>query len=754
MTTDRSSYVPRGAPLTVVVDPGSPSHGTVPALELCGTLDVAGLEAAVEEVTAHRPHGPVWRYQLHRHGPRHHTLTLTAVSTVPAGAPDDFPVGLLADLLTAGPTAKWSTDDARYGPPDAQDGAPVTSAPPPGPVSGFVTPSPLQCELLAASDAQPGAGRHIEQLTFDWHGPLDPERFVAAWQSVFDHESVLRAAFDDAPDARIVLHERVTPEVVRLPYIADVWDALVESDRSRGVDPRRPGPLRVTVLSGEASPPHASPDGTERPHRVLLTYHQALLDGFSVRLLVQEFFRAYLADGRLPGGHRRPDLGDYSDWLAAQDLTPAREFWTRAARSAGAASLPGPVGGSGRRGGPGRARLRLTPEETDRLSAWAGTWGATESSALQAVWALLLYRGTGADGTAPVTFSVTVSGRGIPLKSVERMPGALRNPLPLSVDIDPDATVPRLLTVLRDDVLALSAYEWVSAGQIRAWTDRPAAEIGVVRAGDGQPDDGQRGDGQRGEGRPGKGQRGEGQPGDGQAGEGQSAPGSLLVFQSNLQPAVAPPAELAAHGIRVSTPTTLDADTAFPLTLVAHRDSTDGLVLALSHDLAWLPEASEVLADVGRLLRRLPYDADEFMTIRQLLGALASPAPARPEPLLRTLRVAAHADAGTVCLIAAPELPDSRYEQLARSYPGPEAVVLLSSVPATAADRHAVLPALIGNGERLVLGGFSGGGAAAYEFARRLVAEGAAPPLVVLTNAATPVDDLARALEAAAERAG
>ncbi|MDG4865657.1 condensation domain-containing protein, partial [Streptomyces sp. T-3] len=267
--------------------------------------------------------GPGRHYRLHRHGPAHHTLTFDAERTARAGSPGDFPVGLLADLLTAGPTANRPPTAARYGPADAEGIAEAASVPPPGPAIGVVTPSPLQCELLADADAHPAEGRHIEQLTWDWHGPLDPERLAAAWQSVFDHESVLRAAFDDAPDPRIVLHEQVTPEVVRMPYDADDWDALVERDRQRGVDPRRPGPLRITVLSAESPAPHASPDDAERPHRVLLTYHQALLDGFSARLLVQEFFRAYLADGRLPGGDRRPDIGDYSAWLAAQDLAPA-----------------------------------------------------------------------------------------------------------------------------------------------------------------------------------------------------------------------------------------------------------------------------------------------------------------------------------------------------------------------------------------------------------------------------------------------
>ncbi|MDG4865658.1 hypothetical protein P8605_46670, partial [Streptomyces sp. T-3] len=115
MTTERSSYVPRGATLTVVVDPGSPRYGTPPALELCGTLDIAGLEAAVDRITARRPQGPGRHYRLHRHGPAHHTLTFDAERTARAGSPGDFPVGLLADLLTAGPTANRPPTAARYG---------------------------------------------------------------------------------------------------------------------------------------------------------------------------------------------------------------------------------------------------------------------------------------------------------------------------------------------------------------------------------------------------------------------------------------------------------------------------------------------------------------------------------------------------------------------------------------------------------------------------------------------------------------
>ncbi|MGC3004735.1 hypothetical protein ACPF8X_41760, partial [Streptomyces sp. G35A] len=184
-----------------------------------------------------------------------------------------------------------------------------------------VAASPLQRELLADADAHPGTGRQIEQLSWVWHGPLDAGRFTAAWQSVFDREAVLRASFDHGRDPAITVHDRVVPEVVRTAHPGTSWPEALAADQRRGLDPRSPGPLRLTLFDG------ATGDGTGVPAtRVLLTYHQALLDTWSVRLLLAGFYRAYLADGDLPGGDRRPDVRDHARWLAAQDLAPAREF--------------------------------------------------------------------------------------------------------------------------------------------------------------------------------------------------------------------------------------------------------------------------------------------------------------------------------------------------------------------------------------------------------------------------------------------
>ncbi|MFJ9033998.1 condensation domain-containing protein [Streptomyces sp. NPDC102274] len=702
MTASHSSHTSPDEPMTVVVDPGEPPYDTPAVLELRGAMDTGRLEAALDRIAARLPDGPRWQHRITYHGPGHHTVRLTT------GTPGDVPVGLLADLLT--------------------DLLPV------GTVIRTLTPSPLQRELMADADAHPGTGRHVEQLTWVWHGPLDPERFTAAWQALFDRESVLRAAFADSPEPRIVLHDHVEADVVRLPHGTDDWAALVERDRRRGLDPRRPGPLRVTVLGGGPAGSVTAP-----PTRVLLTYHHALLDDFSARLLLRGFCRAYLADGRLPGGERRPDLGDHAHWIAGQDTAAAREFWSWAAPPPDAAHSPLPAaeatattavlapGGTG--AVTGRARLRLTAAQTARLSAWAATWGSTESGALQAAWALLLYRATGSADAEAVRFSVALSGRGILMEGAERLPGALRNPLPMSVVVDPRSSVPRLLTALRDRLLDMAAYEWVSAGQIRAWTEAPDRPPGP--------------------------------------------PGSLVVFESRPRLLEGVVTELAAQGVRVALPETRGARTAFPVTLVAHHHDDGGLVVNVSYDRARFTGVTDVLGHLGRLMRELPRVADESTSIAGVLELMADgdaahadsarDAGARADtdatqeegvfPVI-TLRPARDSGAGIVCLLPSHHNPRRCYDLLARSYRGPEALVLLGSLPRDPRAMYTALRPLADVGGHLVLAGFSGCGETAYETARLIMAAGGRPPLLVLAAASTDADDFARLLEAAARRTG
>jgi len=581
------------------------------------------------------------------------------------------------------------------------------------PIPSVFRATPQQSALYTGGDGQPGTGRHVEQLVWIWRGPLDVECFTAAWQSVFDCESVLRTAFTGGPEPQLMVHSRVTPEINRRVHSSDELTDLLERDRLRGFDLRCPGALRLTLLETGRT----GPGGTASPTRIVLTYHRAFLDSWSAHILLREFYRAYLAGGTLPGGERRPDLRDYTAWFATQDLEPARAFWGRSAPPLGAASRPGRPAEATGLTGVGRSRLRLDPAETIRLTRWAAKWGVAESSVVQAVWAMLIYRASGATAAAPVCFAVSVPGRGITLDGAARMLGPLRNSLPMSVDVDPTGTIPSLLRQLRDRALDMAAYEWVPGDRVRP---RDAS------------------------------------------GEDTDPVDTVIVFEEPPYPVEGLENELAAHGIQADFHGTVPARSLLPIGLLAHHDKAGALVFTVVHDRALLDEeaAEELLAQSVLLLHELPLWARESTTVAQTLELLegrdvpsmaetAAAGSGRGDALV-TLRRAGEEQAGTICLLLPPGASATCYDLLARVYAGPQELLVLTTDADTARNALAARAA----DRFLLLGGFSGVGARACDIARRIATDGGRRPRVVLAGVTGSeyerARELARALRDAA----
>ncbi|MFD3937655.1 condensation domain-containing protein [Streptomyces sp. NPDC058611] len=659
--------------MTVVVTPGPP-----PSLDLHGTLTPAALRAALATLPPCTP-------TLHRHTPHHHTLTLP---------PPPFPAGRLSDLLTGAPAGH---------PRSTAEHPPHPARRPAGPGPRTALPAtPLQRHVLLDAMTHPGAGLHVEQLHWRWHGPLDARRFTAAWQTLYDGEAALRTALAAPPapgtGPLVAVHPHAVPQLERHARGSADWHALLLSERMREFDLYRPGTaLRIALLE--------EPD---RVQRVLLTYHQALLDGWSARLLQRALYRAYLADGRPAGRGRRPDIRDHLRWTAGQDPQPARAYWSRAPIPAAAARLPLRPPARPARRGHGRTRRRLTPYEALRLRNWAADHGATESTALHAVWALQLHHAAPHPGT--VAFAAAVSGRGIPLPGADRLPGPLRSAVPLHVRIDPAAPLTRLLADLTTQALNASSYEWIAPTQSTHWSrpptpgphpgpargtgpaptpgSTPGPHPGPARAQDpgadadpghapapvpdadygAAPTSGAAPDPAAGTGSaagmrlrtaagsavaspqsPAAGGPAGVPAGDGPPGE-PDVPESLIVFEAHAPagPAGDPVhAELAAEGVHVGPAEAVAAHTALPFAVTAHHDAEGGLVLTAVHDRARVTDAdaAETLAQTARMLRELPSAAWEPVTVGDALTLLAadgggdSPVPRATPPAARTLRI-------------------------------------------------------------------------------------------------------------------
>ncbi|MYU47419.1 hypothetical protein GTV15_01805 [Streptomyces sp. SID7803] len=263
---------------------------------------------------------------------------------------------------------------------------------------------------------------------------LNPDALERAVQTVLDRHDALRAAFVQPPGGPWV---QVIPEKVRVPWrvrtAADQAEvaALAAAERREGFDPAEPPPLARFLLVQLSDDDHAASEQSAE-HRLVVTNHHILLDGWSLPLLLREIFAACrpVADDR-SDGDALPAVTPYqayASWLAQQDVQAAERTW-QAALSGGVDSCR-VVPGAGRTAGARRELHRRLPERvTARLRETGRSLGVTTSTMVHAAWGLVLGRLT---GRWDVVFGSVVSGRPPPaVPGIESMIGCFINTVPV-----------------------------------------------------------------------------------------------------------------------------------------------------------------------------------------------------------------------------------------------------------------------------------------------------------------------------------
>jgi amino acid adenylation domain-containing protein len=330
--------------------------------------------------------------------------------------------------------------------------------------------SPLQEGLLFQSLYAAGPGVYVEQIVSTASG-ADPATLEKAWAAVTAARNVLRTSFhwEDLDKPVQVVHREAHPD-----FHVEDWrgeapgrqrehlQAFLADDRRRGLDLTRAPVLRVAFLrvgNGGAW--------------IVLTFHHILLDGWSLRLLLEDIATAYAAlrsgvTPRLP--HRRP-YADYIDWLQAQDRGAAERFWRKALAGVDTPTrlLVAPLESSG--GIRGEYDVALDASTTAALRDLARRLRVTLGAVVNAGWALTLARWTDAEH---VLFGTVVSGRPPSLDGVEDMIGLFINTLPLHVRFPSGATGSMVIRALHEEAARMREFEHSSLVDIQRWSELPA----------------------------------------------------------------------------------------------------------------------------------------------------------------------------------------------------------------------------------------------------------------------------------------
>ncbi|OXM53000.1 amino acid adenylation domain-containing protein [Amycolatopsis alba] len=315
--------------------------------------------------------------------------------------------------------------------------------------------SPLQEGLLfhALYDRE-AHSPYLAQFVVDLTGLLDPALLRAAAGTVIRRHATLRSGFRYRKTGQpIQVVRRDAPLEWREVEVGreDAAD-LIKRDWARGIDIGGASLIRFTLLRDSAV-----------RHRLVVTAHHLLLDGWSFALLFQELFAVYSRDGDATGLPPVRPYRDHLAWLTAQDRPAAERSWAAALEGiteptfvASADSQSGPP--------PEEVAVRLTVETTALLTAHARRDHVLLNTVCQGVWAILIGSLTGRDD---VVFGSTVSGRPAELTGADSMIGMLINTVPVRARLDRTAPVSALFEQIQAERAGLLAHDHLGLPEIQ-----------------------------------------------------------------------------------------------------------------------------------------------------------------------------------------------------------------------------------------------------------------------------------------------
>ena len=292
--------------------------------------------------------------------------------------------------------------------------------------------TPLQQGLLFhASTAADLGDLYAMQLDMTVTGPLDPGLLRDAVQTVINRHPNLAARFCQQFDQPV----QIIPANPVAPWRYDDLDCeeqiqqVCATERTAVCNLADLPAFRTAVI-------RTAPDR----HRIVLTFHHVVMDGWSLPILLQEIFASYQGQ-QLPAAtpYRR-----FVTWLADRDVDAARAAWCKALAGFDTPTLVGQP-----------ARLKPGPRDTTAFQVSGQTTRAlnelarsnhtTVNTVLQGVWAQTLMWLT---GQHDVAFGTAVSGRPAEVAGAESMVGLLINTVPVRAHITQATTAADLLDQL------------------------------------------------------------------------------------------------------------------------------------------------------------------------------------------------------------------------------------------------------------------------------------------------------------------
>ncbi len=298
--------------------------------------------------------------------------------------------------------------------------------------------TPMQEGMLFHYLEHPRGTQYFEQLCLHLEGDIDYDVLLRAWNAVSEANPALRTLFRwDAINEPVQVTQNRHVVDVRILECPDgeSFEKAKLDDRRESFDLRQV-PFRVTACRLKAG-----------NHALLVSYHHILMDGWSMGIMLRQFFTAY---ERLVAGHSldlpvNNRFWEFVAWAKKQDPGRQQAYWQRYLDGC-SARMPFPfpsIGPKNQEDADIECFETVLPlPDAERLERLVRQYKATPAAVMYTAWGIILLKYTGSDDAL---FAATVSGRSAPIDGIEQAIGLFINTLPLRLACGPDDSGPALL---------------------------------------------------------------------------------------------------------------------------------------------------------------------------------------------------------------------------------------------------------------------------------------------------------------------
>ncbi len=335
--------------------------------------------------------------------------------------------------------------------------------------------TPLQRGMLFHSITNQN-GAYSVQAAYRLKGSLDSNKLQQAWQMTLSRHPILRSFFwgiDSETPVQIILKH------MDLNWNDENWanvnktefnrrfSALIEAERHAGFDNNQTPLMRMYCIRSE-----------QDCHQFIWTYHHALLDGWSVPLVLRDVLAQYsaLIENRTADLSTMTDYQSYAQWLNNKPYSAAIEYWQQELKgflTPNHLNLPHAEKTTKKTTKPTN-EVKTTIEGSNwlQLNQFCQIQQQTLNVACQAAWALLIHQYS---GDHDVVFGTTVSGRSTEITGVNELIGAFINTVPVRVDLT-DKHMDHLLKNIQQQQLEREEYCHLPLWEIQRLAEIEAGE--------------------------------------------------------------------------------------------------------------------------------------------------------------------------------------------------------------------------------------------------------------------------------------